>query len=268
MLIYTCKGREILKTYADEIIKYITNKKIKLLHYPTLDSTNIKLKELANSGALEGTVVIADTQTAGRGRFCRKFYSPENGIYMSILLRPESVGFDATLITTAAAVAVAKAAENLSGKDTEIKWVNDVLINGKKICGILTEGAINPESRKPDYVIVGIGINAFLPDKGFDDEIKDIAGAVFDERNPENKAKLITETINFFMDYYTHLTDKAYLSQYRKKSAVIGKKITVFKSDSILEATAIDIDDDCRLLVEYPDNSREYLSSGEISIKI
>ena len=110
----------------------------------TVTSTNILRKEKAALGAPEGTVLIASSQTSGRGRFARKFYSPENsGIYMSILLRPRMPAENAVLITTAAAAAVAVAAENLSGKKTEIKWVNDVLINGKKICGILTEAALD-----------------------------------------------------------------------------------------------------------------------------
>jgi len=257
-----------LKNYIISIQKLINHNEIRLYHYPALESTNVTLKKMALDGAVEGSVVIADAQTSGRGRFYRKFYSPENGIYMSILLRPDSAGFDATPITTAAAVAVAKAAENLSGKKTKIKWVNDVLINGKKICGILTEGAFDPESRKPQYVIVGIGINAFMPTGGFDEEIKDIAGAVFDRIDAENKSRLIAETINIFMEYYKNLSSKEFLEEYRLRSAVIGKNIIVFKNCSQFNATAIDIDDSCRLLVEYEDGRREYLSSGEISIKL
>lgn len=257
-----------MDTYADKIFKNIRNKSIHFNYYSSLPSTNTLLKEKACEGAMEGTVIIAESQTEGRGRFYRKFYSPENGIYMSILLRPDSIGFDATLLTTAAAVAVARAAESLSGKEAKIKWVNDVLINSKKICGILTEGAINPTDGKPEYVIVGIGINAFVPENGFDEEIKDIAGAVFSTFNPDLKAKLTAEVINIFMEYYADLKKKAFLEEYRKKSAVIGKKITVFKNCSEFYATAVDIDDNCRLLVEYPDKTQEYLSSGEISIKL
>lgn len=257
-----------MNSFTEEILKYIKSTEINILHYPSLASTNTTLKEKALEGANAGTIIIADTQTEGRGRFCRKFYSPENGIYMSILLRPDSVGFDSTLITTAAAVAVAKAAEKLSGKETKIKWVNDVLIDGKKICGILTEGAFDPESRKPQYIIVGIGINAFMPTGGFEEEIKYIAGAVFDQFDNEKKARLIAETINIFMEYYKNLSSKEFLEEYRLRSAVIGKNIIVFKNCSQFNATAIDIDDNCRLLVEYEDGSREFLSSGEISIKL
>lgn len=258
-----------METYTENILKHIKNNNVEIAYYSTLSSTNTSLKERAINGADEGLVVIADNQTDGRGRFYRRFYSPkDSGIYMSILLRPDFTGFDATLITTAAAVAVAQAAEALSGNKTQIKWVNDVLVNGKKICGILTEGAINPVSGKPDYVIVGIGINAFVPDGGFEEEIKDIAGAVFPVSDPDLKARLTAETINIFMEYYTKLEQKAFLEEYRRRSAVIGKEISVFKNCSEFYATALDIDDNCRLLVEYPDGTREFLSSGEISIKL
>lgn len=261
------KGRESLN-YTEKIYNYLTVNDIKIHHYSSINSTNIKLKEEAKNGALEGTVIIADSQFQGHGRFDRVFHSPKNGIYMSILLRPQFSGFNATLVTTAAAVAVAKAVEDLSGKETKIKWVNDVLISGKKICGILTEGAINPETLTPDYIVVGIGINAFKPQDGFDPEIQNIADAVFDTESEDLKARLIAETINNFMNYYTKLTDKVFLECYRSRSAVIGKEITVIKNTIHYPAKALEIDNDCRLLVEYPDKSKEYLSSGEISIKL
>lgn len=257
-----------MENITQSIIKYLNNKNVTVLHYSNLGSTNTTLKEKVKENAPEGTVIIADSQTEGRGRFYRKFYSPENGIYMSILLRPQLSGFDTTLITTAAAVAVAKAAENLSGRKITIKWVNDVLINGKKICGILTEGAVNPKNGIPEYIIVGIGINAFTPPNGFDDEIKDIAGAVFEGYDTDLKARLTAETINNFMEFYENLAQKDYLKEYRRRSAVIGKEITVFKNCTQFQAKALDIDDNCRLLIEYPDKSQEYLSSGEISIKL
>lgn len=243
-------------------------KNIKIEYHSTLPSTNAYLKEKAHTED-EGFVVIANSQTAGRGRFDRKFYSPENsGIYMSILLKPRFLGFDATLITSAAAVAVAKACETLSEKQTQIKWVNDVLIDGKKICGILTEGSINPKNGNVEYAILGIGVNAFAPENGFEDEIKDIAGFVFDNYDTKLKEKLINEIINIFFSYYENLYNKEYLDEYRNKSLVLGKKITVIKGEQKIPATAILIDDDCRLLIEYPDKTTEFLSSGEISIKI
>lgn len=256
---------------GDFLKDYINRAKfpfINIEYFPTLPSTNAYLKLRADSSD-EGLIIIAENQTAGRGRFDRKFYSPKNsGIYMSILLKPKFTGFNTTLITTAAAVAVAKACEELSGKETKIKWVNDVLINGKKVCGILTEGSINPENRSVNYVVLGIGINVFTPENGFDDEIKDIAAGVFDEYRPELKKQLTARVINLFFEYYSNLTDKQFLKDYREKSAVIGKEITVIKGEQNSKAIALMIDDDCRLKIEYEDKTTELLSSGEISIKI
>lgn len=253
----------------ETILKYIRSDKINIEYYDTLPSTNVYLKEQALLGRDEGLTVIAGAQTKGHGRFDRKFHSPKDfGIYMSILLRPDFSDFDATLITTAAAVAVAKAVEDLSGKETQIKWVNDVLINGKKICGILTEGTIDPKIGKPSYVVVGIGINAFSPKDGFDDEIKNIAGFVFDNFDLDLKAHLTAEVINNFMSFYEKMPKNCFLENYRSRSAVTGKKITVIKNGEKTDATALSIDDSCRLLVEYENGDRELLYSGEISIKI
>ncbi len=253
----------------EKILKYIKSDKINIEYYDTLPSTNVYLKEQASLGRDEGLTVIAGAQTNGHGRFNRKFHSPKDcGIYMSLLLRPDFADFDATLITTAAAVAVAKAVEDLSSKEAKIKWVNDVLVNGKKVCGILTEGAIDPKIGKPSYVVVGIGINAFCPKDGFDNEIKDIAGFVFDSFDFDLKSRLIAEVINNFISYYEKMPKNSFLDDYRSRSAVTGKKITVIKNGEKTDATAISIDDSCRLLVQYENGDSELLYSGEISIKI
>ena len=175
---------------------YINNPNVKTAYFETLPSTNAYLKEKAEE-LCEGTVVIAGNQTAGRGRFARKFHSPENsGIYMSILLKPDFSGLDATYITNLAAVAVSESVEELSDRKTQIKWVNDVLIEGKKICGILTEGKIDPATGKPNFVVLGVGINAFTPQGGFAEEIRDIAGAVFDRFDEDLKNRLTASVID------------------------------------------------------------------------
>ena len=233
-----------------------------------IDSTNLYLKKLAREGAKEGTIVIADCQTLGRGRFDRKFYSPENcGIYMSILLKPTLHPKDAILITAAAAVAVSLAVEKLTKKQAKIKWVNDVLIDNKKICGILTEGAFkNPESF--DWAVLGIGINAYTPKEGFAEDIKNIAGSVFDTPEASLRDRLCAEIINTFWNIYENLSEKIFLDSYRKRSFVLGKKVTVIKNNISAPAKALEIDDNCQLLVEYKDGTRELLNSGEISIKL
>lgn len=186
---------------------------------------------------------------------------------MSILLKPDYKGFDATLITTLAAVAVSESVEELSNKKTEIKWVNDVLIEDKKICGILTEGKIDPETLKPQFVVLGIGINAFVPEGGFDEEIKNIAGAVFDNFDEDLKNRLTASVIDRVFNYI-NCSKKDILEKYKNRLFLLGQKISVIKNDEKIPAVALDIDENFRLLVRYENGKKEYISSGEISIKL
>lgn len=232
------------------------------------DSTNLYLKKISDS-LPEGAVVIADRQTAGRGRFKRVFHSPENcGIYMSILLRPEIHAKDAVLITAAAAVSVCEAIEKLCGEKTQIKWVNDILLDSKKVCGILAESVLNPKNGTIERAIVGIGINVYSPEKGFAPEIKDIAGFISEKNEGNLRNRLCAEITNRLVYYSKNITQKEFLAKYRSLSAVVGKKINVISNERKAPATALDIDESCRLLVEYDDKTREYLNSGEISIKL
>lgn len=233
------------------------------------ESTNTILKEMASGGKPEGTVLFALEQTAGKGRFTRRFASPpDSGVYMSLLLRPKLPAAQASLITTAAAVAVCEAAEALSGRKTGIKWVNDVLIDSRKICGILTEASVDIESGNLDYAVLGIGLNAYEPSGGFPEEIKNVAGSIFAEKHTGLKDRLAAQVIKNFMKYYRRLSDKTYIESYRAHCIVPGRNITVLKNGAPYPALALGIDDDCRLLVRYEDGREEALSSGEISIKL
>ena len=236
----------------------------------TIDSTNSRLKELASQGAPEGTVVIAEEQTSGRGRMNRNFYSPaDTGIYMSILLRPKLSATEALFITTSAAVAVAQAIEAVSSREAKIKWVNDIYCDGKKVCGILTEASFDMESGGLEYAVLGIGINVKTPKDGFPDDIKDIAVAVFED-DPDivdTKSRLVAEVLKRFWNYYIGLENKTFLSEYRKRSLVIGKEILVLGNNTSEKALALEIDDQCRLKVRLEDGTIELLSSGEVSIK-
>ena len=258
-----------MKLSAEKIKEFSSfSKDINITVLETVNSTNKYLKQKAVSGALEGEIVIADSQTGGRGRFDRKFFSPSDcGIYMSMLLKPVFPASDAVLITAAAAVAVADACEALCDKKAEIKWVNDIYIDKRKVCGILTEGAVNSKGGF-DWAVLGIGINAFLPDGGFDSEISEIAGAVFDKKAENLRNRLCAEVIDRFFKFYKELDKKTFLEVYRERSLVIGREITVIKNEKSEKALALDIDDNCRLLVEFEDNSQGFLSSGEISIKL
>lgn len=235
----------------------------------TVTSTNALIKAEAAKNAPEGRIIIAAEQTAGRGRFGRSFFSPTgSGLYISILLRPKLPVTAAVSVTAAAAAAVAESVETVSGKKARIKWVNDVLTDNKKVCGILTEAALDVESGALSYAVLGIGVNVYPPKGGFPKDIKNKAGALCDKRQSGLKNRLAAEIITRFFGYYSSLTEKTYLDSYRARCIVPGKKITVLAGEKEIPALALGIDDDCRLLVRYEDGREEYLSSGEISIRL
>lgn len=234
----------------------------------TVTSTNTLAKEMAADGAPAGTVLIATEQTAGRGRMGRVFYSPNStGLYLSLILRPKINLNDSLLITTSAAVAVAKAIEALTKHDVQIKWVNDLFMNGKKVCGILTEASLNIENGGLEYAVVGIGINVTTTE--FPDDLQTIAGSIFSNKPKDQPITsiLAAEVLNNLSAAMDKLTDCSYLTEYKKRSFLIGHEIYVLKSKDILPAKAVDIDERARLVVEYPDSSREALSSGEVSVR-
>lgn len=231
-------------------------------------STNTLVKEAGACGAPEGYVLVANQQTEGRGRYGRSFYSPEStGIYFSILLRPKMEVNEAATITTIAAVSVAKAIQKVTGKEVQIKWVNDLFFQGSKICGILTEGALNMESKGMDYVVVGIGLNVKLPQNGFPKELELIATSLETKGQEESRNRLVAECLNCFFHYYNQLPQRNYVEEYRKRSLILGKEILVMSTENGIPARAIDIDEDCHLLVEYENKKQEWLSSGEVSIR-
>ncbi len=239
--------------------------------YKSVTSTNTVLKEKAEQGAPQGTVIIAEEQTAGKGRTGKTFYSPkETGIYLSILVRPDIPAAEALFLTTSAAVAVARAIEDISGRPAQIKWVNDVYLDFKKVCGILTEAAFHMETDTLDYAIVGIGINLCLPKEGFPSSIKNTATAVFENNadSAHKKSILIAHLLNYFFEYYRDFKSKQYVKEYIARSMVIGKEISIINGPDSTDAVAIEIDDRCRLKVRFADGTQKWLSSGEVSIKI
>lgn len=235
--------------------------------FVTVDSTNNVCREKASHGEEEGYVAVAGAQTSGRGRRGRSFYSPAgSGIYMSILLRPDGFTEEQLLkITTMAAVAVSDSIEKVSGKKAGIKWVNDILIDGKKVCGILSEAAYRADGSL-DCVIVGIGINAYPPAGGFPAGISDTACSVFDYQSPGLKNELAAEVLNLFMHYYKSGED--FTGEYRKNCVVPGSEISVIRPDKSVKAYALGLDDDLGLIVRYEDGTEDVLRSGEINIRL
>lgn len=231
-----------------------------------VDSTNLEIKRLARSGAKNGTVVIAEHQTSGRGRLGRSFFSPTGrGIYMSLLLKPSFEEERAVLVTTAVSVAVCRAIEKISGKQPLIKWVNDLYLNGKKICGILTEAIRDAKSGKIEYIVIGIGINCAKSE--FPDDIKNIAGSICEKEEEISRNELIAEIIKE-INLMGNLADsRDFIDEYKRRSLVIGKDIRILGKTE-RKATAIDIDANGGLVVKLSNGETKILSSGEISIRL
>ncbi len=242
--------------------------KIKI--FDILDSTNTALMRKAADGAPHGLVYCARSQQNGKGRLGRSFLSQSrNGLYFSILLRPALCPENAAFLTTLAAVAVCRAIEKCSTLSPKIKWVNDIFINGKKVCGILTQASFSVEDSFVEYAVVGIGINVYPPICGFDKSICDVAGAVFENNGQCTKSRLLALVLDEFASLYAVMDDKKYIMrQYRARCFVIGKNVTVCRGNEAFNAVVCDIDDDCALIVKRDDGESVRLVSGEISIRI
>ena len=239
-----------------------------LLFFDQLSSTNTKAKALAEAGYPSGTVVVAETQTAGKGRLGRQFYSPAGqGVYFSLLVRPELFGDHTLLLTSMCAAATAEAIEKLARVQVQIKWVNDLLIGSKKICGILTEAGLNLEDQSIDYVVIGIGINCGK--QTFPAELKTIATSIENESGTAiNRSLLIAEVLKNIEAGFQTLQEKPFLKICREHSAVIGKTVAVCRGTQRRPAAALGLNDNGALLVRYEDGSEEALQAGEVSIRL
>ena len=250
-------------------IKKNLKRSLNIQVYDVLESTNLTAKSLGGSGDPTDMLIVARRQSGGRGRLGRSFFSPDGGLYMSLLLHPKLSAADAVRVTTAAAVAVCRAIESVSCGICEIKWVNDVYMNSRKVCGILTESKLAADGSL-SYAVLGIGVNLTPPTDGFPEEIKDRAGAVFDYLPDGADDRLAAEIVNeFYAVYDGGLTDSAYLDDYRRRSFLIGKRIDVMRvhDGEARSATAIAVDDECSLVVRYDDGTSEALSSGDVSVR-
>ena len=239
--------------------------------FDLIDSTNSYLKREAVNNAPCGLCAVANEQTAGRGRSGRSFYSAADcGIYLSVLYRPHCAPQRTMTLTAHAAVAVCDAILRACCVDTEIKWTNDVVLNGKKLCGILTEITLEGETGMVDSVVIGIGVNVNYSHEDFPEEIRDVAGSVFSESGVKaNRAKLAAELIMSLdrMIEAWELDPRAYLEAYRSRCTTVGKEVRVLRGDTARNAIAMDVTDDFALHVRYEDQTEEILNSGEVSVR-
>ena len=240
--------------------------------FDSIDSTNRYAKNLTNDDFHQKSLVLATHQTGGRGRLGRGFYSPQGGLYLSIVLPASFSIHDAMLITSASSVAVMRAIEQICGKKCKVKWVNDLFLGQKKVCGILTEGVLGIESNRLSAVVIGIGLNLFIARNAFPLELREIATSVYDGEQDiprDFDANALVASIVTNLDALVDaFPDRSFLDQYRSESMVLGKQVRVHQGKTSYLAWARFIDDEAHLVVENEEKGLHTLTSAEISVRL
>ncbi|MBR3282455.1 MAG: biotin--[Ruminococcus sp.] len=239
-----------------------------IILFDEIDSTNNEAKKIAAAGETHGTVVIADRQTMGKGRMGRSFVSPAGtGVYMSVIIRPDISVESAGLITSAAAVAAAEAVEKVCGQKIMIKWVNDLYLNDKKICGILTEASMGLEMKALDYAVIGIGINVRSIRGMFDEELSSRASSIEDETGVRSDRNVLcAEILNRLEFWLSSIERRDFLHEYRRREYLTGKLITANVGNSSIVGSAVGIDNNANLMIELPGGEIKHLNSGEANL--
>ena len=242
-----------------------------LTYLPTCSSTNDLLKAMAEAGAAEGTVLVAGEQTAGKGRLGRSFTSAAGkGVYLSALLRPELPPEALLPLTGFTAEAVRRAVLRVTGAQAGIKWVNDLLLNGKKLCGILTESAFSSGGRLR-YAVVGVGLNVNYDAEDFPEELRSLAGSLKTELGRSfDLAPLAAAMIEELDRLYAALLDGAtgpYLAAYRRRCLTLHRDVLLLQNGVSAPAHVLDVDEALGLVVRFPDGREALIRSGEASVR-
>lgn len=240
-----------------------------VLYFDTIDSTNIKAQEFAEKGYPSGTLVVADKQESGKGRRGRSWVSPSGtGIFMTLMIKPDINPNNASMLTLVAALAVAKAITSVTGEEALIKWPNDIVVNGKKVCGILTE--MNAQFDYINHIVVGIGIN--VHNESFPEEISQMASSLMIEAGGKrfHRAQIIAETMSYFEQYYdTFLKTQdlsALVREYDELLVNRNKSVRVLDPKEPFDGKAMGITPKGELIVDTWE-SRKLVSSGEVSVR-
>ena len=266
-----CLAKDSAILSAQSIAQYLTVPQLRLEVEQLVSSTNTLLRQRAEAGEPEGLALVAAAQTAGRGRRDHTFFSPpDTGLYLSFLVRPQLSAKDALLLTTCAAAAVALAIEDCAGVPAEIKWVNDVFCRGKKVCGILTEGALDLETGGLQYAIVGIGVNCNTDTAALPEPARDVAvslrEAVGTAVDPNALAAAMVRRLHE-LDVQLPGALPQWLAEYAGVCVTLGQDVQILRAGETKQARAVGIGKDAELLVEYPDGTTESISSGEVSVR-
>ena len=234
--------------------------------FKSIDSTNNFAKKLADIGTPNGHTVIAEIQTQGKGRLGRQFHSPGGqGIYMSVVVRPDLTIRQSSNITACSAVAVCEAIEDVTGLSCGIKWVNDIYISDRKVCGILTEASLNIEQGYLDYAVIGIGIN--VNNLTFPPELEDKATSLRLEKGETiHRSLLCAEVLNRLETHINNMSDASFMDEYRRRSILDGRDILLEKDDGIYSVHCIGIDPEGRLLVRYENGNEEAVLNGSVTL--
>lgn len=270
------KGYKLLKSpdilTENEIMPYLNTKYIgnKIIHFHTINSTNTKAKELASLGEENGTIILSEEQTLGKGRLGRQWCSPKGkGIWLSLILKPDLDPINASKITQIGAAALCKSFIEI-GIPSFIKWPNDIVINNRKVCGILTE--MNGELNRINYIILGIGINVNIDMDDLPEELKDTASSLKIESGKTiDRRKLVALILNNFEPLYNELLNQGHINSSinicRKNSILLNKQIRIINKNSTKIAKALDLDNEGRLIVQLEDGTIDTIISGEVSIR-
>ena len=240
--------------------------------FDSIDSTNAYLKRIALDGAPDGTVAVAAEQTSGRGRRGRTFQSAAGkGVYLSVLLRPELTPAQLMPLTGLVAVAMSRAVDRVGGTNVQIKWTNDLVLNGRKLCGILTELSVEGETGALQYVVPGIGINVSQCEEDFDGDVAQIATSILRETGRRiSRAELAAAMIEELDALYAALKSgdtSAYLEEYRRRCVTIGREVQLLWQDTKEKVTALDVDEEFGLIVRRENGTVETVRTGEVSVR-
>ena len=240
--------------------------------FDTIDSTNTYARQIALEGAADGTAVIADCQTAGRGRMGRSFQSPRGkGIYLSVLFRPDLPPERLMPVTALAGLAVCDAVERLCGVRPGLKWPNDPVLGNRKLCGVLTEMALEGETGRVQHLVVGVGINVLHTPEDFQDDVADIATSLQMELGkPVSRARLTALLLEELDRVYGALRSgelREYLAAYRRDCVNLGKTVQLIGPEGRETVTAVDVDEAFGLVVRTPEGNEKTVRSGEVSVR-